>query len=65
MITVVGPDTARTAHPIPAGGTDLRISASIGVATGAAAQVDTLVRQADAAMYEAKCTGTSGHRART
>jgi diguanylate cyclase (GGDEF)-like protein len=39
------------------GGTRLKIAASVGVAAGARASADELLRDADIAMYRAKCNG--------
>jgi diguanylate cyclase (GGDEF)-like protein len=39
------------------GGTRLKITASVGVAAGARASADELLRDADIAMYRAKCNG--------
>jgi predicted signal transduction protein with EAL and GGDEF domain len=50
------------AEPIPLGGLDLRVTCSIGVATGNSAEVtvDELLRNADVAMYAAKTAGAGG-----
>ena len=54
---------ATLAQPMFMEGRELRLSASIGVATfpGDSADADTLVRQADMAMYRVKASGGSDH----
>jgi diguanylate cyclase (GGDEF)-like protein/PAS domain S-box-containing protein len=55
---------ARVAEPLPARGREFRLTASVGVAMfpEAGGDAETLVANADAAMYRAKTAGRSGFR---